>query len=253
MPGAPGTWSIRMTPTLGGPAGTMVKSGDQDVQAFSTKVAKVALSLVQRDDKAYYLVPAAAGGLKKFTPIPVNSIRVSDLTVKQPDVQPTTVTVVGGATVQAGQTASVSVVFTNLGGMASPGVLATRIGGRLVDARVTPWVNPGESGNALVTFTVPNDLSGSTAIEVNNAFTPVSVTPAPAVPAGVDPQVTALQDQVAALQARVAGLETAAPTGVATASAGTPSIHNGFAGDMPTVLAVAAFAGVLLAIRRRNA
>jgi hypothetical protein len=204
LPGAPGTWSIRLTSNTGGLAGAIVLPGDPDMVAWRGQVKAVSMSLLQRDDKAFYLVPSAApkcgvldasaaatwatapsaslkvcdeagAAIYKNQPLPTGSIRLTGLTVAQPSIGPSQVTIANPEAWKAGDSVSVVVQVQNTGSAPGTGLLIARLGGRIVDARMTPVLSPGEKATVVESFRVPSDFGGSMEFAVNDYFTVVAV------------------------------------------------------------------------------
>ncbi|MES2154179.1 MAG: hypothetical protein V4510_03500 [bacterium] len=251
LPVVAGDWTLRISPTNGGIGGTFVKPSDADAVTSSAQAKTVTMTLVQRDDKIWYLVPAAAapanGAVTKNTAIPVNSIRLSNAASLQPNVVALGITLGNAAMMQAGQQVSIIVPVQNNGAWMGVGLLVTKIADRIVDARLTPLLSPTDKANVLVSFTIPADISGSVELAVNDVFQVVSVKPADA-PAGLanvaGPDTAAT---IATLQARIDALE--AKSDAPHTAAAQPVLARTPALD-PVVL-VGALCVVALLLRRR--
>lgn len=277
---SPGVWTLRLSPVGTHPAGSFVFPNDEDYamyHAFAAGAATVsalktqAFSYEEREGGVFYIVPSASGTALTNQPVPVNAIRVGPINsfTLQPNVIPTTVTPGDADHIVAGKATQIIVTVTNTGTGAGPGVLFTKLAGQLVDARITPWLSPGEATTVLVTFTVPESLHGALGLGVNDAFSVVSVLPPTASAStsqalGVaSPQQSATPvDGVLDATANASGATVHAvaapivPEGHARndAQAGTPldpaGTSSASAGGLAPTLALLGLAGLAFVVRR---
>ncbi len=255
LPVVPGDWTLRLPPTVGGLGGTMVKPSDADAVTSSAQAKTVTMTLVQRDDKIWYLVPAAAtpanGAVTKNTAIPVLSIRLSNTAQPQANVQPTAIVLGNPDLVQAGKGVSIVVPVLNGGSWTGPGLLVTKLGGQIVDARMTPILSPTESTNVVVTFTIPAAMAGTQELSVNDIFQVISVK-GTAAPAAVPSTSGSLNQEqlgqtIATLQARIDALESKQPSG----GSANPVLASAASPGFEPVLFAGALVAVALVARRR--
>lgn len=219
QPGAPGTWTIRLTPNNGLPAGTMVKPLDSDFHSWHAQVKPLVMSLVQRDDKSFYFVPApaapVAGFLPKNSPIPPNSIRLSANPPLQPQLLALSLAQGSAGDIEAGKDFAVAATVTNGGTAAGAGIIVTKVNGLLADARMSPVLGPGETATFLIPLTAPA-AAGPLTIKVNDATMVAVAKGGAAAPPAPSAEVQALQGAVADLESRLHNLE--APPKPAAAS-----------------------------------
>lgn len=228
-----GAWTIRLTPSGTYPAGTFVRIGDTDhtqynallrpmttglsgingcpglgsstnTLALTAQQMCTGLTLVEREDKGWYLVPAAMppsvitttwAGLTANTgydannelwnlffnsavlrngEIPVNSIRVglAGTVALQPKVVVTSADLPTG-TIRAGEEFAITVRYQNTGGTAGQGVIMTRMGGSVLHAFMTPILAPTQTGETKIEVTAL--AAGNPKVEVGewHSFLPV--------------------------------------------------------------------------------
>jgi hypothetical protein len=270
---ATGAWTLRLTPALDAPAGSLVFLGDRDHVLYGAQLRPVTsglsgingcpglgsstntlaltaqqmctgLTLVEREDKGWYLVPSATpastittswAGLTANTgydatnevwnlffnaavlrngEIPVNSIRVglAGTVALQPRV------VVTGAdlpigTVRADEEFAITVRYHNTGNAAGQGVVMTRMDGIVVHAFMTPILAPGQAGEARIKVHALE--AGNPKVEVGewSSFLPVEAAP-------VDGMSLVVPAPAQAQQARVGTVTPVAAEAAAPGSGG---------------------------------
>lgn len=245
--GVEGAWTLRLLPAFGLPAGTLVKTGDEDLADHAGSARTQAFSLAEREDKGWYLIPSASGKAVKDLPVPVKAIRIGlqGTVAPQPLIQPSGLELPSESPV-AGEAYKFTVRYSNDGATAGPGLLVTRVNGAIVDARLTPWLNPGQPSAQLIAIEAP-EHGGPMRLDVNGYKVTLYVSGEPATEhAATTAATAALEARIAALEAALATAAPAAPATVKSASV------QDAPGLMPfTLLALLAIGA--LAVRRRLA
>lgn len=244
--GVEGAWTLRLTPVFGLAAGELVERHDEDLELGEAGALAQAFSIAEREDKGWYLIPYAATKAAKDIPLPVKSIRIglAGTTALQPLIQvssfdlPETPPVAGGSF-------KFTVRYSNDGGTAGPGLLVTRLNGAIVDARLTPWLNPSQGASQLISVEVPSDEAMR--LDVNGFKVTLQVDGVAAEDSSAEAaRIVALEARIVALESALAAQDAAEPNVASRASV------QGAPGPVPAaVLAVLAIGAILL--RRRVA
>lgn len=283
------SWTLRLTPAYGHAAGSFVLPGDQDAENFRLIAPKQDFSIVEREDKGWYLVPVKAAGsnagvasascgllpVAAFSApptgpktaglvkvcdvdnapdlkngfIPANSVRVglAGTLQAQPTINPTRIELPATADYAAGKPLSFSVKVANEGGAAGQGLLVVRLGGEIVDVRLTPILGVLETATLGFKVELP-DHGGEAKLQVNEMAVGLDVS-GPLITDGSSAaaaQVAALAQKVAELEARLAAQPAAAsvvPQASGVAVARSPGLE--------AVGVFAALAVGLVTLRRR--
>lgn len=269
-----GMWSLRLTPAGSYPAGTFAMPSDTDMMQFRLVAKKEPFVIVEREDRVWYLAPglalqnadatvldADADGILEVgdlaarldrrivrsDDIPANAIRLAQTGVVQvqPAVQVSSISLPATAPV-AGEVYKVGVAYSNEGGAAGAGLLLTKLGSTIVDARLTPVLGIGEKATALIPVPMP-EHGGRVVLLVGDYKVNLDVEgPAAADAVGGSAESTAdLEARIAALEALLADQQGASPATASVSSVGAPS-------PAPVVL-LGALVGVVLLLRRRAA
>ena len=244
---------------MGYEAGSFVMLGDKDYVTYNTLATGYTIvggtlpaartwSLVEREGNGWYFIPNSVAGAPFSAaqqPIPANSLRVglAGTGTPQPAVVPSTVTLPAGSP-QAGETYKITVKFSNDGAGVGPGLLVTKLDGVIVDARLTPMLAPGETGQVIIPVPLP-EHGGEMMLAVGDSKVRLDVHgPAKAASlAAVD---------TSGLETRIAELERQLAERDARVDAAEADIANGVPGLAPT-MAVATLLGCVLLLRRRAA
>jgi hypothetical protein len=252
---APGAWTLRITPSAGFPAGSFVYPGDADFVQFGALAtgatppagspAARTFSLAEREGNGWYVLAAAVGYAAQQA-IPVNSVRIGLVGVGtlQPDVKPVAVAVLDPDGLEAGKPFAVSVTVANAGTSTGQGLLVTRLGSTLVDARLTPVLGVGETTTLVITVPA-QPAGGSFPLEVNDAFQIVHLAGAAAGP----DEISALRAEVQALRQQVDASDSAAAAAPA-AGVAPAAVHVERQGA-PGVPLAALLVGLALAVAAR--
>ncbi len=261
----PTVFTVRLTPVsfAGQPillGGLYAKASDADFTAYkavalcaqpnsSSGAAPLVLTVVEREDKGWYLVPVAASTSMSNLPLPVNSIRVvteplatANIFTLQPSVIATDASLANPSAASVGQPLPIIATILNSGASFGPGVLVTKLDGQIVDVRLTPILNPTEITKVLIIVPAPLVTHGGTIkLEVNDVVAAITIDGSSAAAAG---DISGLQTQVTQLQARLVALE---------ANRGAPvAVSKGSASLAPLALMGVLALGAL-GLRRRTA
>jgi hypothetical protein len=239
---AAGAWSVRLTPFGTLPAGAPVLPSDADFNVARGQAKFVDLTMAQREDKGWYLMPAKPAAVAAASPIPAFSIRIATagLTSLQPNIVATSVVPATPDAIAVGKSFPIVATVANTGGTGGLGLLVTKLDHQIVDARLSPLLSPGETATLLITVPAPSH-GGILELEVNDNFQPVSVqggtvNATAAAPSG---ELAALQAQVAQLQQQLLTLQ----SGGAVKQQGAPALAP--------LAVLGALVVVALAVRRR--
>lgn len=215
---APGRWTLRLTPALGYQAGTLVKLADADFVAHHASAKKENFVVAEREDKVWYLMPgqnavttdatttpATMGGVvgaleKKILlgqEVPANSIRIgiTGTPMAQPGLQVLDVAVADPDGIHVGKPFSVTVTAVNNGKAPGAGLLVTRIGAMVADARMGPVLGAGERTTLVLPLVAT--APGIAELRVNDHFQVVSVQGE----SDADARIAQLESRLAALEA----------------------------------------------------
>ncbi|MEA3204355.1 MAG: hypothetical protein QOI63_2037, partial [Thermoplasmata archaeon] len=203
------------------------------------------LSLGQREDKAWYLMPAKPAAIAAASPIPAFSIRIATtgITSLQPTIVATKVVPADPDSIAVGKPFPVVVTVANTGGMGGLGLLLTKLDHQIVDARLSPLLSPGETATVLITVPAPAH-GGVLELEVNDNFQPVTVQ-GPAA-SGTASAASAAAD-LASLQAQIAQMQ----QDLVTLKSGGAVVKQQGAPALAPVALLGAMLVVALAVRRR--
>jgi hypothetical protein len=197
--GATGTWTIRLTSTPDKAAGSFAFNGDSDFNAWKASTKSQAFSVVQREDKAWYLVPMTAG-FAKGSLIPEKSIRLQPAKALRPDVLVSKVEA-ANTTVREGEPLALRVGLENKGTGAGVGLVLVRVDGQILDAQLSPWLLSGEKTTVDMGVKAPAP-AGNHTLRIGGHSVEVQV-----IGPAQQPDAAALWETIALLEDRIKALE----------------------------------------------
>lgn len=243
--------------SVAGATGTTFPAAAAADLTFANVPRIACFGFVEREGGPWYVVPSSGGcswaaatgawTAPTFgganTAIPLHAVRLGVPNPQgQPNIQPTRIQLPTGADYTAGKTLSFTTRVANEGAFAGTGLIVVRLGGEIVDVRLSPVLSPLETATLSFKVELPQH-GGEVELAVNEMEVKLDIA-GPLAPSGdATAQLAALTQKIAELETRLASQTQGSGANVAVAK--SPGLE--FAGFL------AALAVGLVAMRSRRA